>query len=234
MRNLILIFVVVMLFSSCGTTTKFVTNVNSFGSDSEFNSKNYFILSSDSLTPLSKFEYLEYTHYLEKALSENGYNLIADINDADVIISFTYGISDPKTYVRKVSVPIWGQTGYNTTTTKSTVTVDSKTNKTTYNQTTTNTPTYGVVGTKMVDKTVTEYFRYTHITAYDYKSYTENQEMRIIWDTEITSKGTSDDLRKVMPCLIFTGRKYLGKSSGEKKQITLYDNNLEYIKFKKD
>src|SRR5690606_34402428 len=103
--------------------------------------------------------------------------------------------------------------------------VNPHSNNINYNQKTTNTPTYGVTGYKSVNQTVTQYLRYLAISAYDYNAFKDSGVEKIVWKTIITSSGTSGDLRKVFPYLIIAGQYYYGKSSGERKEMTIYEGD---------
>lgn len=218
------------MLTSCASTynttnDRYVVEVDAYGNDGYLNSKKYIIASGDSTIKESSLQYLEFSEYIKKLLASKGYVETQDWDNADLMIFFKYGISDPATFQQTYAVPTWGQTGVSSTTTKGNVYVNPYGNNIDYNQTTTSNPTYGVTGSRNVTKTYTQYFRYITLTAYDLNAYKKSDKEKIIWNTIITSSGSSDDLRKVIPYMVVAGGSYIGKSSGEKKSVGVYSND---------
>lgn len=242
------ISIIICLLTSCAslynTTTAdnrvhFVVEVDAYGDDSYLNSKKYLLLPADSTIDMNNLEYIEYSSYVVKILNNKGYIEVFNISDADIIIYFNYRISEPIVYQETESIPIRGQTGV------SSVTSISNSNSTTNNgyqykyiktgststsniNTTTQTyavPQYGTVGYREKTTTHTEYLRFVHLIAYNIN----NNNNRAIWSTVITSSGSSNDLRKVIPYMLIGGSKYLGKSSEEKKERRIYENDERVI-----
>lgn len=204
---------------------RYVVEVDAYGNDSYLNSKKYIIASGDSTINESNLQYIEFSDYIKKILASKGYTETQDWDEADIMIFFKYGISDPETFQQTYAVPTWGQTGVSSTTTRGNVNVNPYGNNIDYNQTTTSNPTYGITGTRNVSRTYTKYFRYVTLTAYDLNLYKENEKEKIVWNTIITSDGSIDDLRKVIPYMVTVGASYIGKSSGEKKSLEIYGND---------
>jgi hypothetical protein len=214
------------------TTSRFVVKVDSYGNDSYLNSKKYIIASGDSAVDESSLQYLEFASYVKKILAAKGYAETNDWDDADLMIFFKYGISDPETFQQTYAVPTWGQTGVSSTTTKGNVYVNPYGNNIDYNETTTSSPTYGITGSRNVTRTYTKYFRYITLTAYDLNVYKTDEKEKIAWNTILTSSGSSDDLRRVIPYMVVVGSSYFGKSSGEKKSHEIFgdDERVKQLK----
>lgn len=52
----------------------------------------------------------------------------------------------------------------------------------------------------------------------------------MLWETDIKSTGSSDDLREVFPVLVAAATPYIGENTGKSVRITLSDNSKE-VKF---
>jgi len=239
--SLLIIFLVVGCATMYNTanTERYVIAVDAYGNDSYLNSKTYILASGDSTVNESSLQYIEFSDYIRKILNSKGYIETTSWDDADLMIFFRYGISDPKTFQATRSVPMWGQTGVSSVNTTSQTTGSAygsvygnsnsaygsaSGNSTTTTRTNVN-PTYGVTGYRQQTSTYTKYFRYVTLTAYDLNVYKENEKEKIAWNTILTSSGSSDDLRKVIPYMVTVGASYFGKSSGEKKSLEIYGND---------
>lgn len=211
-------------FSSCDTTY-YAVKVNSYGDENFSDQKSYILIHSDSTISVNSFEFQEYADYIKRALRSKGYFFVEDPNIANVVVFVNYGISDPITYQKIVSAPVWGQTGVSSTTTTGNVNVNPYSNSISYTQKTQNNPSYGVTGYRSYSKTNTEYFRFLHLTAFDFDYFKEHDEPKTIWQTEVTSQGSTGDLRQVFPALVGASAEYFGRNSGKKVEIRLYEND---------
>jgi hypothetical protein len=208
--------------------------VDAYGDDSYLRGKKYVLVPSDSTIDENDLQYIEFSKYVKVMLYKKGYiETVIEDGDADVMIFFKYGISDPETFQKTVAVPQWGQTGVSSTTTRGNVYVNPFTNNVKYNQTTTSMPTYGITGYINQTQTYTKYLRYILLTTYDLNFYIKNKKDKIVWNTIITSSGTGGDLRKIIPYMVYAGGLYFGKSSGEKKMMRIYED-YEQIKLLKE
>lgn len=235
----------IFLLTSCAsmynTTSnpRYVVEVDAYGNDSYLNSKKYILASGDSTVNENSLQYIEFSDYIRKILNSKGYAETTSWDDADLMIFFRYGISDPQTFQSTRSVPVWGQTGISSVNTTSQTTgsaygsvygssnsaYGSASGNSTTNTRTNVTPSYGITGYREQTSTDTEYFRYVTLSAYDLNVYKVNKKEKIVWNTILTSSGYSDDLRRVIPYMVVTGSSYIGKSSGEKKSLEIYEND---------
>ena len=209
------------------SVTQFLIEVDSYGEDSMLTKKNCFLYISDSTINTSDLQFQEFYGYVSKTLKNKGYRIVDSIELANIIVFFNYGISDPNTQEYTRSVPVWGQTGISSTTTTGTVYVNPYSNNIRYNQNSYNTPTYGVTGYRAIQGTSTTYRRYLNLVAYDFDYFVKNNKEKRLWQTVITSTGFTGDLRKVFPIMIVGAKNYIGHSSGEKKEIPIYENDNE-------
>ncbi len=137
-----------------------------------------------------------YSELIEKVLHERGVNIV-DKKKANCRLVVAYGAMGP--YTRKVSVPVYGQTGIASST--------SYTNANAYGwgnyasgsstTTTTYTPRYGVTGYRSYD--VDYYNRYLVFKATDLN---DNE----LWNVFIQNIDTHKNLMEVFPILAFFAR----------------------------
>lgn len=207
-------------------TDTYTIEVDAYGEESNFNGKKCYISLADSSINPSDLQFQEFRNYLSKVLSEKGYKIVDQLNEADVFVNFDYGISGPNEKQYKNTEPIIGPTGISASTTTEELHISADSTKIIRNITTSNTPIYGVTGYKTDEYTNTTYKRYVNIRAYDYHNFVKNYQEKRLWQAAISSSGTSDDLRKVFPYMLVGAKKYLGTSSGEKKELTIYENSL--------
>ena len=153
-------------------------------------------------------QYAEFTNHIRRALDLLGYTYVQNYGDSDVIVSFNYAISDPRTVSGVYTRPVYGPTG------SFSYTVGGRPHNLVRGQTF-NLPQYGVVRTRDSQKSITLYARTIEIEAYDTKSYITRNEKIQVWKTELVSSGTSSDLRKFFPIMIAASLPYLGKNTGQ-------------------
>lgn len=251
---------IIFLCTSCATmynttsTERYVVEVDAYGNDSYLNSKKYILASGDSIVNENSLQYIEFSDYIRKILNSKGYIETTNWDDADLMIFFSYGISDPQTFQATRSVPVWGKTGISSVNTTSQTTgsgygsvygsvigsdntaygsaYGSSSGSSTTTTRTNVTPSFGVSGYRQQTSTYTKYFRYVTLSSYDLNEYKANEKEKIAWNTNITSEGSSDDLRKVIPYMVAVAASYIGKSSGEKKSLEIYvdDERVNQLK----
>lgn len=232
MKNLIYSSIIYLLvLTSCApgeliSSVHYTVNVDSYGYDSDLQKKYCYLQVSDTKINESDLQYKEFYRYIKIILSLKGYTVVDSLKYANVVIMFNYGISDPYTENYLAIVPIYGQTS--TSTTKGVIDPYSS-NAVNYSQisTTTTNPTIGIQ-----NRNRTVFLRYANFVAYDYEYYKKTKKDKIVWQTAISSSGNSSDLRTVFPYLLIASKNYLGRSSGEKKVINIYEKDPDVIKLK--
>jgi hypothetical protein len=158
-------------------------------------------------------------------MNSKNYHYVEDPSIANVVIFINYGISDPVSYEKLVTKPVWGQTGVASTTSTGTINVNPYSNNITYSQNTTSNPTYGITGYRSYTRTEMVYYRFLRLEAFDFDHYKLYNEQKMIWQTDVISAGWSDDLRKIFPVLVAASKDYFGGNSGEKIMISLNEND---------
>ncbi len=224
-RLLFFVFLVVKLVS-CGpqhmiggtSSYRHAIMVDSFGSDDGLRGRNCYVYAADSLIETNSLLFQEFYRYLKTILENNNYVVVDDIDQANLVIFFNYGISEPyyETYDRLV--PIWGYAGATTTTTGN-VRLNPYSNSVTYSEQTVSKPRTQITGYQTVTRTRRSYMRFTNLVAYDLDYFLEYNKEKRIWQTMITNIADSDDLRSVFPHMLIAGEGFIGRSSGHKQTI---------------
>ncbi len=210
------------ILNGCAVGPTFITQVDSIAAPDTTNKTTYILFPGNKNTSPNDLRYIEFKNYVNKALQAKGFKE-TNLDDADIAIFLTYGISDPNTEQYTYSVPTWGQTGVSSSTTYGTLNTFG--NNATYSGTTTYTPSYGITGSTTHLGTRTTYFRYLDIGAYDLDEYRKTEQLKQVWKTTTTSTGSSGDLRQVLPVLVAASSQYLGTNTGKKLSIELKEND---------
>ncbi len=225
MRYLILGPCAVALVAGCSTIREpqIRVVVDSLTSPAAQDHRTYVLLPGNDGVTWDDLQFQEYAQYVKRALHAQGFQLAEKAEDADVAIVLSYGIGDPQTQQYTYSLPVWGQTGVSSAHTYGTATAYG--NMATYSGTTTYTPTYGITGYTTQVGSITTYFRYALMTAYDFEEFRESNKQVELWRTTITSSGTGGDLRRVFPVLVSAAAPYLATNTEKQVQVQLYESD---------
>ena len=187
----------------------------------------YVLLPGDQSTSASDLQFKEYASYVNRALIKQGFIPAESFQDASLAIFLTYGIGEPEQQLHTYSVPTYGQTGVSSSNTTGTFNTDGS-----YSGTTTYTPTYGVTGSTTHVDTITTYFRFIVMDAFDLDEYKTSEREVQLWKTTVTSTGTSGDLRIVLPALVAASQEYIGTNTGKKVKVKMFttDERITEIK----
>jgi hypothetical protein len=225
MRSSITYLCIAALLAGCATMgqLQFHVAVDSLASPVAQEHRTYILLPGNEGATWDDLQFQEYALYMMRVLHAHGFVSAESAEDADVAIVLSYGIGDPQTRQHTYSLPVWGQTGVSSAHTYGTATAYG--NMATYSGTTTYTPTYGVTGYTTHTRSVTSYFRYALITAYDFKEFRESNKQVQLWRTKVTSSGSSEDLRRVFPVLMGAAAPYIATNTGKQVETRLYESD---------
>ena len=236
------LFLGALLISGCATTQpQFNVMVDSIsGAIADKNS--YILLPGNKDTKAEDLQFKEYTAYVNRALINQGFTPAGSFEKANVAIFLVYGIGDPQKHQFSYSLPVWGQTGVSSSTTYGTSNTYGTLNtygnygnyrgSTTSSNTTTYTPTYGIKGYTSHIGTIITYFRFMVLDAIDLDEYKATKNEIQLWKTTVTSAGSSGDLRRVFPILIAASQQYIGKNTGQKVKVNLFEEDARVIDIK--
>ncbi len=190
----------------------------------------YILLPSEEGVDINNLEFIEFSAYVERALSSKGMTRVNEFNSAETAVFLSYGIGDPEKNNYSYSLPVWGQTGVASSYT--TGTVNTYSNTATFTGTTTYVPQYGITGSQSLEGSYTTYTRHIFLTAYDLVEYRQSEKELMIWDTRIVSTGSSGDLRRVFPVMIAAAINHLGTNTNRILNVTLKeeDDEVRFIK----
>lgn len=220
----------VLLLSGCATTQpQFEVRVDSISSE-KTDKNSYILLPGNKDTKAEDLQFKEYAAYVNRALIKQGFVPAESFEKANVAIFLVYGIGDPQEHQYSYSIPTWGKTGVSSSYT--TGTISSYGGYGSYLGTTRYTPTYGVTGSTTHIGSYTTYFRFMVLNAVDLDEYKKFKKEVQLWKTTVTSAGSSGDLRKVFPILVAASREYVGKNTGQKVEVNLFEEDERVMEIK--
>jgi hypothetical protein len=224
------LFIVMCSVLLVGCATKFYVSVDSISAPEASLKKKYILLPGLKDIEPSDLQFKEYAGYVEKALTSMGFARTDSIEDANVAIFVVYGIGDPQEHQYIYSLPVWGQTGISSSTTYGTLSTYGGYGS--YYGTTTYTPKYGITGYTTHTGNYTTYFRFFILDAVDLEEYKRSQKVVQLWQTTVTSTGSSGDLRRVFPVLVAAAKPYIGANTGKQVEVTLTENDKAVVEIR--
>ena len=231
MNKIFILLTACLFFASAGcSTTSYSVSVNSRVGDPEYQSQTlkYVIIPANNKVAADSLEFKEFSAYVAKVLQQRGYKVTSRIDEADLALFLNYAISDPKTETVSYSQPIFGQTGVQSSSTYGTYNPTSGS----YSGTTYYTPTYGVTGYVPVTET---YTHYTRLMLLDVLSLQKTDAAPKLgapaWRVSVASIGSSGDLRKVFPVLVFASKDYIGVDSKKTVTFSIKENDKNLAAF---
>ena len=192
------------------TAQSYYVEVDSYGSYDVYG-KSFYVLSGDEGVADNDLQFREFVGYIEQAMIMKGAQVSETLENAELVLLLRYGLSD-ESYTTIRSIPTRGQIG-TTVKTKSSTSGNSTT-------TTTVTPKYGITGYRSEEKRVRQFRRNFELTAFE-----SSKPDQMIFKLLATSEGYNDDLRAVYPILVYTSIKYIGESTGVKKEFKIKDTD---------
>jgi len=167
----------------------------------------------------SDLEFQSYAHMVEMKLSERGYRR-TDISSADMAIFIAYGINSAGVRNYAYSLPVYGTNTFQGSSFGS------------GGMTAFSGMTSGVVGSQTVAGSTREYTRTLIVDVVDFAHYKNIGQIVSLWKGDITSTGSSNDLRLVMPMLVDAGFRHFGQDTkkGIRHVYTEYDSGIEKLR----
>jgi hypothetical protein len=211
------------LFFLGGCGPSFVVYVDSINNGQIPLKKTCYIISGVEDVEASDLQFKEFKAYIICGLAENGIYTTEDPDTAEATLLVAYGIGEPEEHIYSYSQPIYGQTGVSSSHTSGTVYNYGNTG--TYSGTTTYTPSYGVVGAVPMTGSYITFTRWLDLRAVDMDQYKKDETVNVLWETRITSTGSSGDLRQVFPVLVAAASPHFGENTGKQIKITLHEND---------
>lgn len=233
--KLVALIVITSLLSGCFGPMVNVS-VDSISMSTYKKAKNkYFLLPGNKDCSISDLQFNEFAAYTDKVLQNEGFAKVTKLDDADIAILLTYGISDPQVYQYSYSVPILGQTGIASSNTQGSVNTFGKT--AIYSQSTSYTPSYGIVGSSTKVRTGILYARHLALSGYDLENFKKTRELKDVvevWSTKASSVGESGDLRRIFPVLLAASQEYIAINTGKNIDCELRESDKRVLKLLKE
>ena len=232
-RGIVIFCILFLSLYGCAMTQKYHVDVDvdSISSPDADSKKKYILLSGIKDVKDTDLQFIEYTKYIETALISRGFFKANTIEDANVAIFLVYGMEKPQNNPYRYALPMWGQTGVSSSTTYGSLNTFG--NTATYSGTTTYNPTYGITGFVPGSGSYVNYFGFLILDAVDIDEYKKSQKMNQLWQTTVTSTGSSGDLRLVFPVMVAASKEYLGLNTGKRIQIILSEEDQRVVEIKK-
>ena len=216
---LILFCVAIGLLLMSGCASRITVNVNAITNEAIKSAGNHYILTNAAGEVDEKDLYFqEFSRYFQSALKQQGYTRVSNKKDADFEIRFKYGLSDGRTGISTYSWPIYDTVGGDT------ITITEKTTDSSGNPTTT-TRTIRVparverVGTSIESRSYTLFNRTASLQARLLNK--DGKPGEVLWMVSISSVGDSNDLRAIMPYLVVASEDFIGKNTGQQREVVL-------------
>lgn len=210
----------------------FEININSLGSKITDGSKTYFLVLGDSVKGgVEDISNGSYVKTLISLLSEKGYQRVLDTLNTkfEYLVEYNYFISQPQETIITSYLPVSNQP-------QTQVNVYNNGAKSQQNNSNENPYKSGAVildnkqtvtDYKEVRKTVMYFNKEMKINCY----HNSSDQRRIIWQIQIDSKGTSDDLRIVMPAFLMLANDYIEVDSKYKRTVLVKTNGKDMKRF---
>jgi len=170
-------------------------------SEGIMDSKKYVILSGAKDVSGEDLRFREFKTKTSKILNELGFVEVESEKKAELAILLSYGVGDGVTHTEITSTGMWDY-------------YPSMRGRRNYYP-------FGYRQYHSRSEQVTTYDIQIILDAFDTK--TKKQ----IWETKITSKSRSDDLRSLFPYMIQGAKPYIGKNTGKQIRLTVKEEDLK-------
>lgn len=145
---------------------------------------------------------------IEHMLINEGYNITRNLEEADILVNFSYGIGEPRMVTTTGFIYKPGQ--------RTTVTnADGEVVATARSSGT----------SQAVSRDQTVFDRYLMLMAFDLNDLPNESVDSALWQSIIESSGSSSDLRKVLNYLIVASFEEFGINTGERKIYRISEND---------
>ena len=230
--KIVIVIMVVLLSLGCSTmkSTYYVDLTGFSRSDLTSGPVRYTLAPADKNVSRNDLQFEEFCKYVDSAMIKNGYLKAESIDDATVVIFFYYGIGNPKEHQYSYSSSMFEQTAVSSSSTEDAT--NSSEDSGTSQGTATHTPQHGITRYQQMQENNINYYRYLSLSAIDLQKYKEDQQITELWRLEVSSTGSSSDLRIVVPVMVAASEKYIGKSTGKAISISVKDDDPAVIEMR--
>lgn len=212
------VVVAALVLTGCETVPSATVSVNGLASPAAATVKTYYLAPLDEDVDERDLQYVEYSAQVERMLATRGMKRVYPETVApwpDIFVFLDYGIGKPRTRIGTYSIPHWGQTGVQSSTTTGTVDMSGH-----YTANTTYTPSYGITGYSTGVYEYTTYTRHITLDAHRIEQRADHKSTPV-FRTTIVSEGTSGDLRQMFPILLLAARDHIATNTGQAQTVVV-------------
>ena len=210
-----LIPALILLMAGCAANVgKYLVNVDSMQAPGTDDKKHFVLFPGSKGTSSNDPQFKEYAGYINRALISRGFVPAESVEQADLAIFVVYEIGDPQQHPYTFSVPVMGY-----------VDDSSMTSRTRDRSSTTYPPTYGIVDYTSEVGTYTTYLRFLVLDAIDFSEYKKSEKKIQLWKTTVTSRGSTDDLRRVFPIMVSASKPHIATNSGQQINVEIAEDD---------
>lgn len=215
LRILILLFLLLLTGCATGITVQ----IDSITGEATPSGMRYVLKSGAEDVREDDLYFVEFSRYFQTVLAEQGYQRVADIKEADLIIFFSYGVADGRTTQHIYSTPVYDWVGSETITHVETKEEPGGTTRTTRQ-------VYipsrqRLVGRDIQITNVTTYTSYASLVA----KRQDDLKSPPLWRTFVQGASETNDLRSLMPVLAAAAAPYLGNNTGRAIKLKLREDD---------
>ena len=220
-----------LLFSGCAST--YEMKVDALSRPKIEPGGSYRIVNRNPNVDSDSLHYKEIEKAVKTALSGKGMYEAPDPAKADVVVNLDYGMNPPRVTEEHRSEPIFlstpGQMRSETVQTG----VDRRGNPIYTTVISQDPPHTDYVGDEDYVVPVVIYEKYLRLSARENKVTEEGKQPLEVWSVDVTSEGTSNNLRRYIPAMAAATIGYIGKDTSGEKKIKLSDTkdgDLAFVK----
>jgi len=197
-QQAIVVIIACLLLSACATTPQPLqirSNVDALATSDAQAKRHFVILPANKDIKEQDLQFIEFKAYVEKVLSSRGFVKVDTLQDGDVVLFLSYGVSEPQTYQYSYDVPGWSYPGFYP-----------------YYRGYWYYPMSPYYSQRIQSYSV--YRRYLSLEAFDMEAYLQHKTPQQLWKINVQSRGLSNDLRLAFPYMVAAMQPYIGLNTG--------------------
>jgi hypothetical protein len=201
-----------VLLASCSLGPQpYEVHVDSLAANTSTSGQSFVLASAMKDTPPTDLQFQEFASYLYWALQEQGFVAAQDAQDADLVISLSYGVSDPiekREYFRQ---PIWERSDaayvYRPRNYGSRRDCPSSIGYFPVAR-------HSIVGYTEGSRSITVYNQFLRVEAHTNGASNSSAAGTEVWTLNCQVTDERDDLRVAFPAMLAAAKEYFGRNSG--------------------
>jgi len=212
-----------LAFTGCGSTYRFKVDAVK-NPDVSVEDKSYRLVSGNPEMDSEDLRFKEASGYVKTALSSKGMYEAPPGTEAEMVIEVDYGMEEPRTEMRTISVPIYVSVHSPPRIVKVQVR-DPKTGQVRMvDMVVQDPPREELAGFQERVITVTVYEKYIRITAREANT-DDDRPPREIWSVYVKNDDESDNLREYVPLMVSAAMDSVDENSSSAKEVVLKDTD---------